>query len=78
MNHVGLIFHSMFIFSFLYIVISSLKVNVLIMNLDRIAFSIKEDTDKKSVAFGTFVEPKNSVDLFKDPIGNVDQYVSKL
>ena len=30
-----LIFHSMFIFSFLYIVISSLKVNVLIMNLVR-------------------------------------------
>ena len=44
----------------------------------KIAFSIKEETDKKSVAFGTFVEPKNSVDLFKDPIGNVDQYVPKL
>ena len=44
----------------------------------KIAFSIKEDTNKKSVAFGTFVEPKNSVDLFKDPIGNVDQYVPKL
>lgn len=44
----------------------------------KIAFSIKEESDKKSVAFGTFVEPKNSVDLFKDPIGNVDQYVPKL
>lgn len=44
----------------------------------KIAFSIKEETDKKTVAFGTFVEPKNSVDLFKDPIGNVDQYVPKL
>lgn len=44
----------------------------------KIAFSIKEETDKKSVAFGTFVEPKNSVDLFKDHIGNVDQYVPKL
>lgn len=44
----------------------------------KIVFSIKEETDKKTVAFGTFVEPKNSVDLFKDPIGNVDQYVPKL
>lgn len=44
----------------------------------KIAFSIKEETDTKSVAFGTFVEPKNSVDLFKDPIGNVDQFVPKL
>lgn len=44
----------------------------------KIAFSIKEETDTKSVAFGTFVEPKNSVDLFKDPISNVDQFVPKL
>lgn len=43
-----------------------------------IVFSIKEETDYKSTAFGTFVEPKNSIDLFKDPIGNVDQYVPKL
>lgn len=43
-----------------------------------IVFSIKEETERKSIAFGTFVEPKNSVDLFKDPIGNVDQYVPKL
>lgn len=44
----------------------------------KIAFSIKEEENKKSISFGTFVEPKNSVDLFKDPIGNVDQYVPKL
>lgn len=43
-----------------------------------IVFSINEETEAKSVAFGTFVEPKNSVDLFKDPIGDVDQYNPKL